>query len=186
MASNEWNPTRVGSSMQMMVRFLIASVALAALEGAALQPSFVDSSREELIKAVPELSGVQFDSDQSRLEPLLGATGQQLESMPARFVNVSIAEEVHVMRFDAAPLIWKDHRDKFQYVVETRPFAELRRPLPNSSNGFPVAGNFVDMLGDLLPQNQKQFRFRYLGRLMESGAGRFVVAFAARDGSRQG
>lgn len=186
MASTEWNPTRVESSMQMLVRLLIASVALAALEGAALPPSFVDSSREELIKAAPDLSGLQFDSDQSTLEPLLGATGQQLESMLARFVNVSIAEDVHVMRFDTAPLIWKEHRDKFQYVVETRPFAELRRPVPNSSNGFPIAGNFVDMLGDLLPQNQKQFRFRYLGHLMEGGARRFVVAFAARDGSQQG
>jgi VWFA-related protein len=172
--------------MQMLpFRLLIASIALAALRGAALQPSFVDSSREELIKAAPELSGVQFDSDQSALEPLLAATGQQLESMLAKFVNVSIAEDVHEMRFDNKPLIWKDHRDKFQYVVETRPFAELRRPLPNSSNGFPIAGNFVDMLGDLLPQNQKQFRFRYLGRVLEGGVGRFVVAFAARDGSRQ-
>jgi VWFA-related protein len=186
MASNEPNPARVGSSMQKLFRVLVASIALAALPGAALQPSFVDLSREELIKAAPELSGVQFDSDQSTLEPLLGATGQQLESMLAKFINVSIAEDVHEMRFDSKPLLWKDHRDKFQYVVETRPFAESRRPVPNSSNGFAIAGHFIDLLGDFLPQNQKQLRFRYLGSFMEGGAGRFVVAFAARDGARQG
>ena len=172
--------------MQMLFRLLIASIALCALRGTALQPVFVDCSREELIKAAPELSSVQFDSDQSKLEPLLGGTGQQLESMLAKFVNVSIAEDVHEMRFDDKPLIWKDHRDKFQYVVETRPFAELRRPLPDSRSAFPIAGHFVGMLGDLLPLNQKRSRFRYLGRVMEDGAGRLVVAYAARDGSRQG
>ena len=158
MASNEPNPVRVRS---LMFRLLIASIFLAGLPGAALQPSFVDCSREELLTAAPELSGVQFDSDQSTLEPLLAATGQQLESMLAKFINVSMAEDVHEMRFDAAPLLWKEHRDKFQYVVQTRPFAELRRPAPNSRNGFAIAGHFVDLLGDLLPQNQKQLRFRY-------------------------
>ncbi len=165
---------------------LMAIVALATLPRAAPQQLFVDSRSEELIKAAPELSVLQFDPDQSTLDPLLGATGQRLESMLAKFINVSIAEDVHEMRFDSAPLIWKEHRDKFQYVVETRPFAELRRPAPNSSNGFAIAGHFVDMLGDLLPQNQKQSRFRYLGRITESGARRFVVAFASRDGARQG
>jgi VWFA-related protein len=172
--------------MPMRFRFLIATIALPALQGAALQPSFVDSSREELIKAAPELSRVQFDSDQSTLEQLLVVTGHQLESMLAKLINLSIAEDVHEMRFDSKPLLWKDRRDKFQYVVETRPFAELRRPVPNSSNGFAIAGHFIDLLGDFLPQNQKQLRFRYLGSFMEGGSGRFVVAFAARDGSRQG
>src|SRR5450755_4496778 len=171
--------------MRILVRFSMASIALAACaSGAAGQP-FADSSRAELIKAAPELSALEFVPDQSALDPLVLATGQQLESMLAKFINVSIAEEVHEMRFDSARMMWTEHRDKFRYAVRTRPFAELRTPVVAKSV-FLIAAGFVNMLGDLLPENQNQSRFRYLGRITEGGARSLVVAFIERDGTRQG
>jgi VWFA-related protein len=171
----------------------MASIALAACAwGAAGQP-FVDSNQADLIKVAPELSALAFDSDQSTLEPLLRAAGEQLESTFAKFVTVSMSEQVHEMRFESAHLVWKEHRDKFRYVVTTRPFAESRRQAqgpdaaqPNAKSAFLIAGPFVEMLGDLLPQNQKQARFRYLGRMAEGGRPSLVVVFLARDGTREG
>jgi VWFA-related protein len=169
-----------------VLRLLIATIALAACAHAAPDHPFVDMNRAELLKAAPELGALEFDSDQSALGPLLRAAGQQLESMLARFINVSIAEDVHEMRFESKRLIWKEHRDQFRYVIETRPFLESRNQAPNPQSGFLVAGRFMDMLSDLLPANQSNARFRYLGRIREGGAPNVVVAFVQREGSRQG
>jgi VWFA-related protein len=162
------------------------------LDGASSQP-FVDSSQAELIKVAPELSALAFDSNQSTLDPLLRATGEQLESMLAKLIDISMAEEVHEMRFDSAHLMWKEHRDRFRYMVAARPFTESRRQAqgpdaapPNARSAFLIAGPFVEMLGDLLPENQKQARFRYLGRITEGGKPGLVVAFIERDGTREG
>jgi VWFA-related protein len=169
-----------------VLRLLIATIALAACALAAPEHPFVDSSRDELLKAAPELTALQFDPDQSPLDPLLRAAGQQLESMLARFVNLSIAEEVHEMRFDNGRLLWKEHRDQFRYVIESHPFSESRDPASNSHGDFLIAGRFMDMLGDLLPANQNKARFRYLGRITEGGMPNLVLAFITQDGSRQG
>jgi VWFA-related protein len=176
--------------MAVLLRLLRCSVAGIVLSACALPPSdsaFVDSSRSELIKAAPELNGIEFDSEQSPLDPLLRATGQQLKSMFAEFINVSMAEDVHEMRFDDARLLWTDQRAGFRYMADTSPFTESRKKAqPNAQMGLPLAGRFVDMLRDLLPENQPQFRFRYLGRMAEGGARCFVMAFLAKDGTRQG
>jgi Flp pilus assembly protein TadD len=42
------------------------------------------------------------------------------------------------------------------------------------------------MIGDLLPENQEQARFRYLGRIAENGKPALVVAFIEKDGTREG
>ncbi len=171
----------------------IAGAALVVCGYAAPGPRFVDCTREELINAAPELSTLDFDANQSPPNLLLSAAGEEVESMFAKFVSVSMSEQVHEMRFESANLVWKEHRDKFRYVVTTRPFAESRRQAkgpdaasPNAKSAFLIAGPFVDMLGDLLPQNQKQSRFRYLGRMSEGGRPSLVVAFLALDGTREG
>jgi len=174
------------------VRLLAAFIALVGSAYGAPNSSFVDADRTELIKAAPELGTLEFDSDQSGLDPLLRVTGQQLESMFAKFINVSIAEDVHEMRFDSAHMMWTEQREKFTYVGQAVPFAELRRkanvglPALLEVQRFLVAGHFLEMLKDLLPANQKQSRFQYLGQIAESGGRSFVVAFAQRDETRQG
>ena len=107
-------------------------------------------------------------------------------------MNVSISEDIHEMRLDSAHLVWKEHHDKFLYSVRTNPFAESRRPAPggepaqpDAKSAYLISGNFLGMLGDLLPENQSQSRFRYLGRISEAGLPSLVVAFARRDGSKE-
>jgi tetratricopeptide (TPR) repeat protein len=135
---------------------------------------FVDSSHAELVKAAPELTALEFDPSQSTLEPALDVTGQQLENMLAGFRNVFMAEDAHEMRFENTHLGWSEKRDQFQYVIQTHPLRESR------------PGQYLDMLSDLMPEKQNQSRFRYLGRIIEGGNRSLVVAFATRDGVRQG
>ncbi|HLN01029.1 MAG TPA: VWA domain-containing protein [Bryobacteraceae bacterium] len=179
--------------MHILPRLSMASMALAACAWAAPRQPYVDSSQADLIKAAPELSALSFDSDQSTLDALLRTAGEQLESVFAKAVNLSMAEEVHETRFDSAHLMWKEHRDRFRYVLQARPFAESRRQTqgpdaaqPNARSAFLIAGPFVEMLGDVLPENQEQARFRYLGRITEGGRPSLVVAFIEKDGTREG
>jgi VWFA-related protein len=179
--------------MSGLSRLSIAGATLAACMYGAPGRPFVDCTQEELTKAVPELSTLAFDDDQTPLNSLLSAAGEQVQNMVAKFVNVSMAEQIHEARFDIAHLAWKDHRDRFRYVVVTNPFSESRRqaqgpdaPSPDAKTPFLIAGPFVDVLGDLLPENQAQSRFRYLGRITEDGKPSLLVAFLARDSAREG
>ena len=174
--------------------FLTAIFTAFAIAHAQTPKLFVDSDRTELLHAAPELTALEFTSDQTPLDPLLRSTGQQLKSMFATFVNVSLAEEIHEMHFESAQLLWAEQHETFRYIARVRPFAERREqtkdgPAPRPQlvhNGFLVAGRFIEMLNDLLPENQKEQRFRYLGRVVENGSPLLVVAFTARDESRQG
>jgi VWFA-related protein len=152
-------------SVLLLRWLLIANIAYSA-------QLFVDSSRAELIKAAPELTALEFDPSQSTLDAVLRATGQQLESMLAGFRDVSMAEDAHEMRFENKHLGWSQRRDQFQYVIRAHPLKESR------------PGQFLDMLSDLMPENQS--RYRYVGRITESGNRSLVVAFVTRDGARQG
>ncbi len=159
----------MASATAQVSGLLIASIAFAASPAL-----FVDSNRAELIKAAPELTALEFDPSQTTLDPLLHTTGQQLESMLAGFRNLSITEDVHELRFESAHLRWSERHDQFPYVIRTRPLQESR------------PGQFLDMLSDLMPENQSQSRFRYLGRITEGGNHSLVVAFVTRDAARQG
>jgi VWFA-related protein len=178
----------------------VASLVLAGAAYGAADKPFVDCNREELIQAAPEMSALEFASSQEALEPLLETFGQRLKEMLAAFVNVSIGEDVHEMRFDRANLMWAERREKFRYIMQTAPPAEFRRQpeglqalLPDRRSGFLVAGPFLKLFNEFLPENRNKLRFRYLGRIVfpdsrQVAAAPFalVVAFAARDESRQG
>ncbi len=131
---------------------MLACAVLSVCVWGAPGPPFVDSSREELIQAAPELSGLGFESGQGALDPLLTSIGDQAGSMLQQFRDVSMAEAVHEMRFDSAHLQWKEHRDRFRYVIAARPFAESRKQTqnavpPNAKSGFLIAGPFEEMRG---------------------------------------
>jgi VWFA-related protein len=159
--------------------------------GAAPQKPFVDCAPEELVRAVPELAGLQFDSNQDRLSGLLRVAGENLGSMLAKLVDFSAAEDINELRFEENMTV-EARREAFRYVVKPilgRPgvFEELRvdaatkTPAPQSTE-FLVLSYFYKLLNYLLPQNQEQSRFRYLGRWDAGAQHTFVIAFAQRPG----
>jgi hypothetical protein len=60
---------------------------------------FVDCTREELMRAVPELASPQFDPKQAVLDGILQSAGKNLDSSIANFVNVLATEQINELRF---------------------------------------------------------------------------------------
>jgi VWFA-related protein len=177
----------------------LAALCTAPLEAQPVQSrAFVECDREELIRAVPDLAGMQFDSTQDRLAGLLAPAAENLESMFARLVDVAATERIHEMRFEdgaEAPPRWETYRYLVRRLAEgsPEPFTELRvgpdpkAPTPAATDGFLVVGHFEKLLRYLLPQYRQDSRFRYLGRTQEAGQGSWLglVAFAERADSVQ-
>ena len=180
--------------MLMRNRWLAIVLALPAYSAAAQKP-FIECSREELTRAVPELAGIQFDSSQERLAGIQKASGEKLRDMLAGLVDVSAAEDINELRFDQ-DLSVSARRETFRYSIKTnparmqRPFDEARldaakgTPVPPAlSSDFLVLSYFYQLLDYLLPENRDESQFRYLGRLETGDKHLFVIAFAQRADS---
>jgi hypothetical protein len=159
----------------------------------------VDLGKEDLLPAYPELAGVQFEEDQDSLETLLARTGASLEAFFRYFPNTISKEKVRQERLRPDGHV-DAHLDQESYYLvvartgrETSGFDESRtdakgKPVQRKrlrgqsflTSGFAGAGIFF------LPVNQKDFRFRILGR-DPARANAYVLAFSARhDSSLQG
>ncbi len=111
---------------------------------AAQNKPFVECDRAELVQAVPELAGIQFEPSEDRLDGLLDATGDRLGRMFAKLVGFSASEEIHEMRFEDS-MGEASRRERFRYVVRppeefrTDPNSDLAVQVPPKSD-FLVAG----------------------------------------------
>ncbi|MGA2591721.1 MAG: VWA domain-containing protein [Bryobacteraceae bacterium] len=167
------------------------AVAPTAASPAASKP-FIECDAAELVRAVPELAGIQFDPNQDRLDELLEATGDTLSDMFARPVAVAAAEEIHEIRIEDSMTV-ASRRESFRYVVRLvaggaqEHIDEVRMDANTGSTvhtaqqiDFLVLGHFLELLNDLLPQNRERLRLRYIGRWNGGGKDAAVVAFAQR------
>ena len=157
---------------------------------------FVDCDSAELLRAVPELQGTQFDSKQDGLDELLKAAGEDLHAMLAKLVDISGTEQIREMRFDAS-MARNSRREDFRYLVQAAEdaapdqFTESRLDFTTGAAAHPPAGEFVVMghflklVRYLLPQYRDQSRFRYVGRSTAGGTELLLVAFAQRPESTQ-
>jgi tetratricopeptide (TPR) repeat protein len=176
----------------------LAVLGAAAPQGArpaAIKP-FVECNSDELTHAVPELAGMQFDSNQDRLDGLLAATGEDLAGMFAGLVDIAATEQIHEMRFEDG-MSEASRRETYRYLVRLlgksslEPFDELRAepgtgaPAPAPAAGFLVISHFENLLRYLLPQYREELRFRYLGRAQSAGQDSWLVAFAQHADSTQ-
>src|ERR1039458_7638165 len=184
-----------GQSIHVVMILLALGVqCMAAPPGteAAQGKPFIESDRVELIRADPELTGIQPEPSDDRLDGLVQAAGEKLAGLFANLAGISFAEEIHEMRFEDS-MVETSRRESFRYVV--RPlsgaasglFEELRNDVhtglalrsPTNSD-FLVLGNFFKLLRYVLPEYRDQSRFRCLGRWTALGQDYFVVAFAQR------
>jgi len=177
---------------------LLFAFALAAGQNAKpADKAFIDCDPAELLRAVPDLAGTKFDPSQDGLDALLSTTEEKLAAMLARLVDLSAAEQIHEMRFEAG-MGEGSRREDFRYLLRMAPdaaldqFTELRvdpksmSPAPPSDGQFLVMGQFFKLLFYLLPQFREQSSFRYVGRSTVDGQDLFVVAFAEPRSHMQG
>jgi VWFA-related protein len=170
--------------------WLTMVLAFAAYGAQALQKPFVDRTKEELVRTIPELADLEFDTNQDNLEGLLQAAGDNIEKLLAKFVDLSAAEDIHEMRFEDN-MTGTSVRESFRYAVKVlqrggaEQFDEFRvDPVTNipvsppAHSDFLVIGHFVKLLNYFAPQYRDQSRFRYLGRAKSDEGDCFVVAFA--------
>lgn len=175
--------------------FRLAWLTILLAFAAEAQKPFVDCNQDELIRAVPDLAGIQFDANQDGLDGLLRATGENLENIFAKFVDVSAAEDVNEMRFEE-DVAASSRREVFRYGVKVLPaggperFREFRvdakteAPIQQSATiDYLVISHFLKSLDYLLPRYRAQLRFRYVGRSNAGGQDLFVMAFAQRPES---
>src|ERR1035438_5993034 len=174
--------------------FLVCGVAAGQAARTAESKPLIDCDSAELLRAIPELAGTQFDSKQDGLEALLEASGENLRTMLAKLEDISAAEEIHEMRFETN-MARISRREDFRYVVKWVPnaaqeqFTEFRLDPATGASAHPpngdylVTGHFFSLIRYLLPENRERSSFRYLGRSAAAGADFFIVAFAQRPES---
>lgn len=161
--------------------------------GAASPKPFLDCTREELVRAVPDLEGIQFDADQDGLEPILLASGKSLDNSFANLVNIQAAEQINELRFDQN-MSAVARREAFRYEIKrTRAgpenvFQEVRLDTSNSpvrpaTSQFLVLSYFYKLLNYMRPHYREESKFRYLGRLDSGEQHYLIIAFSQHSNS---
>ena len=184
-------PFRIGRAPLVLALAAHAAAAPQAATHLASKP-LIECDAAELVRAVPDLAGMQFDASQDRLDELLEATGDNLSDMFARPVAASAAEEIHEMRLEDSMAV-SGRRENFRYVVRLASdgaherIDELRMDVNSTSavhaapqSDFLVLEHFFEVLHGLLPRYRERMRFRYIGRWNGGGRPADVVAFAQR------
>ncbi len=156
---------------------------------------FIDSGNDELTRAVPDLSGLHFDSNQAPLDSILAETGKNLAAMFAKLGDLGANEQIHEIRFEQG-MDESNRLETYRYLIkpaaldavesfdEERVIPATGAPAPPPSPDFLVISHFEKLLGYLLPQYRDESHFRYLGRMEINGHDTLVLAFAQRPDSK--
>ena len=162
--------------------------------------TYVDLPVADIETAVPELQGLEADASQEGLSSLLDGIGKSCEELMHHTPNVASREEQDTSQ-RMVSRVWQgvmqpmstppahEHQE-FQYLLLSRPtdtgveFHEYRadkhgQPVANSGSHLgQMTQGFISEWLRLLPGNQAQLRFRYLGRQIVDSRKTLVVAFA--------
>ena len=167
--------------------------------------TYVDMTRAELARQVPELKHLEPASSQDELPTILSRVGATVADFFANFSNTTCNESVdstvdaslEALPFDIDTQYSFDnsrsrtYSSKFNYLALIQPGADrtrLRELRTNSKGETPplrpqdafVSLGFVSMTAHFHPDFQSDSRFRYLGRAALAGQSAYVVSFAQR------
>jgi Flp pilus assembly protein TadD len=161
------------------------------LQNASEVQSVVNEPLPDLVKAVPELEGLEAASSQDELPAILHNTGENVHEFFTGFQNTVSLEQVREERLSKEGKV-KDFQDlKFQYLLLSQPEQgrlELEEYRTNShgdrtaptglESGFMLTSGFASASLLFLPDYQSGAKFRYLGRQTVDRRTMHVVAFA--------
>lgn len=153
----------------------------------------VDWSPAELLRALPELKGLQPAPSQKDLALILHGVGEKVEANFRDFLNTTSLEQITQERTARGGGIGEVRNQKFRYVVLARPekggvvVDEYRTDtkgrlvdLGGMQGDALITNGFVSASNHFHPFYQSGSVFRYLGWQVVGGRNTYVIAFAQR------
>jgi VWFA-related protein len=176
----------------------IAFLAFVPVETPPFARPFTEYSGPELVRAIPELDGLQHASDEGDLDELLSTTGANLQTVLSNFVAASATEDVHEIRYESyAPAV--SERERFRHVARFvmhqsgAALDEFRLALATgqrvdaaNAGKFPLFTDFLALTYYLLPENREHCQFHLAGHLKTNGHDWTIVTFAIVKGAENG
>lgn len=155
----------------------------------------LDYPRQDLLRAVPELRGLEPAANQDELASILDKAGKVTEDLLGSMPNLVSHEEVTQQKLRTPGSVMDHRRVEFDYMILTHQHnASLTldeyRAEPDGSpletqgleEGYMLTRGFASVWLHFLPSNRPAARFRYLGQQTNGGLRCYVVAFAQKPG----
>jgi hypothetical protein len=156
----------------------------------------LDYSLPALLRAVPELRGLEPTGNQDELALILDKAGKVTEDLLGSMPNLISREDVTQQKLRGPGSVKDYRRLEFDYMILThRQDANFTldeyRAGPDGSpleaqgleEGYMLTRGFASVWLHFLPRIQSAARFRYLGQQTNGGLRCYVVAFAQKPGS---
>jgi len=163
------------------------------LESYASAKSVLDESLPSLVKAFPELRGIEPAANQDPAASILRAVGENVRAQLQNFADTASLERIEQQMFRSGGRVSGSVDQKFQYLMLARPqeagvqvqeyrtdFRGDRAELGGVEDGFMITSGFASADMIFHPMYQNGSDFRYLGREEMNGRPAFVVAFAQK------
>jgi hypothetical protein len=155
----------------------------------------LDYPLPDLLRAEPELQGLEPASSQDALAMILDKAGKMTEDLMESMPNLVSREEVTQEKLRASGKVQDHRRAEFDYMILVhRQGAETSldeyRAGPGGSRleehgleeGYTLTQGFASAWLYFLPDVQPAARFRYLGQQTDGAFRCYVVAFAQKPG----
>jgi len=155
--------------------------------------SVVSQPLPDLVKAVPELAGLDPASSQEELPAVLHSAGENVGAFFTNFQNTTSLEQIVEERLSKDGKVKGSLDQKFRYLLLTRPLEqglglqEFRTDLQGKQStpgglgdGLMLTSGFASASLLFHPAYQSGASFKYLGRQSVKGHPCFVVAFAQK------
>lgn len=155
----------------------------------------LDYPLPDLLKAAPELQGLEPAGNQDQLAFILGKAGEVTEDLSGSMPNLISHEEIIQEKPRDHGRVKDQLRHDFDYLILTHPQdgnirLEEYRAGPDGSlletqgleKGYTVTRGFASVWLHFHPWNRSAARFRYLGQQTNGGRRCYVVAFAQKPG----
>ena len=153
--------------------------------------SVVDQPFSELVKAIPELKGMETAANQGALPLMLQRIGDNVAAFFRDFSNTISEEAIKVENLRTDGQVKDSLSERYNYLLLARPekwgvgLTELRATPDERKNateglrtGFMRTKGFASASVVFHPNCQTEMNFRYLGRQQIDGREAFVIAFA--------
>jgi hypothetical protein len=155
----------------------------------------MDYSLSDIMRAAPELQGLESTDNSDELASILYKAGKVTEDLLDKMPNLTSREDVIQAKLRDSLLSKGQRRRSYNYLIlvhrnGTHDVLEEYRTQPDGTEmevqdldaDYTVTSGFASSWLHFLPSNRMSARFRYLGQQTDAGRRCYVVAFAQKPG----